>query len=106
MSPNKLVLSLDGNDSLREKMATVAPGDEIEMEVTVKLDESTGGQAQFSVVEANIMEMETPESEGEGEGESEDMAGEMEGEGGEMGKAEKGDAAAILVFGKGGKTRA
>lgn len=103
MSPNKLVLSLEGNDSLREKMATVAPGDEIEMEVTVKLDESTGEQAQFSVVEANIMEVETPETEGEGE--MGEMAGEME-EGGEMGKEEEGDAAAILVFGKGGKARA
>lgn len=97
MSPNKLVLSLTGNDTLREAMASKAPGDEIEMEVTVKLDESTGEQAQFSVVEANVIQEPAEEPE------SEDMGMEAEMEGEDMGKESKGDAAALLVFGKGGK---
>ena len=67
MNPNKLSLSLTGNDELRQGMAEIAPGDEVELEITATLDESTGEQASFSVVEANIIESEPMEGEGETE---------------------------------------
>lgn len=106
MTPNKLVLSLAGNDALREKLSSVSPGDEVEMEVTVKLDEVTSEQASFSVSEANIMEESESEDSAEG-GE----ASEMPMEGGDMGEAmgeseapsKKKDAALLLMIGKGGK---
>lgn len=112
MTPNKLVLSLAGNDAIREKLASVSPGDEVEMELKVQLDETTSEQASFSVVEANIMEESEGEDAAEGGEESEMMK-----EGGDMGmemgeseapapKSKEGKAAMLLVFGKGAKKSA
>jgi len=111
MNPNKLSLSLTGNDELRQGMAEIAPGDEVELEITATLDESTGEQASFSVVEANIIESEPMEGEGETEEmEEEPGMGEgapmMEGAGPPIAargaKGKRGGTVAIL-FGGGGK---
>jgi hypothetical protein len=111
MNPNKLSLSLEGNDELRQAMAGIAPGDEVELEITAMLDESTGEQATFSVTEANVIESESMEEEGEGgETEEEPPMGEgapmMEGAGPPMAargaKGKRGGTVAIL-FGDGAK---
>jgi hypothetical protein len=75
MNVNKLVLSTAGNDAIREKLATVKPGDSVEIELTVQLDEMTADQASFSVLEADVME-ETPVIPETGEEGSDEMGNE------------------------------
>lgn len=69
MKPDKLVLNLGGNDELRTYLATKAPGDSCEFEVTAAIDEVAGDQAVFSVTDATVMsEPEEPEVGGDAEG--------------------------------------
>lgn len=92
MNVNKLVLSTAGNDAIREKLATVKPGDSVEIELTVQLDEMTAEQASFSVLEADVME-ETAEIPPAGE------------EGSEMGNAPAEDGSVVMEVLAGKKSK-
>ncbi len=48
-STNKLILDLTDDEALRDYLADKSVGDECRLELTLMLDESTGGQAVFSV---------------------------------------------------------
>jgi hypothetical protein len=90
MSPNKMVISLEGNDELKEYLSKKSPGDTCEFEVTASMDEMTPDQATFSVksAEAYSDEEEAPMTE-------EAYTGE-----GEAAVPEKGPAAVMIAFGK------
>jgi len=90
MSPNKLVISLEGNDELKDYLSKKSPGDTCEFEVMASMDEMTPEQAVFSVksVEA-YSEEEVPASPEEAP---------MDGP--EMDAPEKGPAAVMLAFAK------
>lgn len=90
MSPNKLVISLQGNDELKEYLSKKAPGDTCEFEVTASMDEMTPEQAVFSVKDV------------EAYSEDEAPGPEMEAPMGESEAAEpaKGPAAVMIAFGK------
>lgn len=82
MTPNKLILSIEDNEEVKNALKNVSPGDTVTFEVTAKLDEATGEQAVFSVKSADIMDDSTPEpetdSEQAGEGmESPESGGDM-----------------------------
>lgn len=49
-STNKLILDLTDDEGLRDYLADKSVGDECRLELVVSLDESTGGQAVFSVI--------------------------------------------------------
>lgn len=90
MSPNKMVISLEGNDELKEYLSKKSPGDTCEFEVTASMDEMTPDQATFSIKSADAYaeDEESPMSEEEQMGEDEAAA------------PEKGPAAVMIAFGK------
>lgn len=94
MSPNKLVISLEGNDELKDYLSKKSPGETCEFEVKASMDEMTPEQAVFSVKDVEVIsdgeyadstesDMEQPEA-----GESEIMG------------SEKAPAAVMLAFAK------
>ena len=91
MSPNKLVISLEGNDELKEYLTKKAPGDVCEFEVKASMDEMTPEQAVFSVKDVEAYsETEAPTEMPDAEAEAPEMP-----EG-----VEKGPAAVMIAFGK------
>ena len=94
MSPNKLVISLEGNDELKDYLSKKSPGETCEFEVKASMDEMTPEQAVFSVKDIEAYSEEEystpPESTTEG---SEMGESEMEG-------SEKAPAAVMLAFAK------
>lgn len=90
MSPNKMVISLEGNDELKDYLSKKSPGDTCEFEVTASMDEMTPEQATFSIksAEAYAEEEMSPMGEEESMGESEAAA------------PEKGPAAVMIAFAK------
>ena len=55
MAAQKLIISLADNESLAEALSSKGPGDTVELEVTVKVDEIAGDTARFSVVDASVI---------------------------------------------------
>lgn len=95
MNANKLVISLEGDDELKEYLAKKSPGDTCEFEVTASMDEMTPTQAVFSVKSAEAIK----------ENESYGDDGIEGGEAPEPGEAmpagpSKGTAAVMIAFGK------
>lgn len=90
MALNKLTLNLDGNDDLKELLATKAPGDSVEFSVTAAIDEVTPDQAVFSVTDATAISDDEPESEEEEGGEEGELAAPEEAE----------TPAVMMAFGK------
>lgn len=90
MSPNKLVISLEGNDELKDYLSKKSPGETCEFEVTASMDEMTPEQAVFSVkdVEAYSEDEEMAPTEEPSMNEP------------EMAAPEKGPAAVMLAFAK------
>jgi hypothetical protein len=91
MSPNKLVISLEGNDQLKEYLTKKSPGDVCEFEVKASMDEMTPEQAVFSVKEVEAYtETEAPTEMDEDDGESPEVPA----------ATEKGPEAVMIAFGK------
>jgi len=99
MTTNKLTLDLSDNTELKDKFASLTPGDSVTLDVTATLDESNGVQAVLSITEADVVDESS-------EGETTDTPAEPTsdtgdtGEGGDTGESSAANSIMATAMGK------